>query len=296
MRGSRVSERSGHGSDPGPGHGKAPSRDATYGATSLRARRLRLLSFNIHAATSTERFHQYVTHSWRQVLPHSQRVDNLDQISDLVAGYDMVALQEVDTGSLRSGFLNQSRYIATHAGMPYWFHQSNRKVGTMSLTGNGFLARYEPRAVEEHRLPGVIPGRGSMILRFGGVQGLVIAVVHLALGRRARSQQLNYLVDHLDDAHHLVVLGDFNTHVDSPQVQAFCAALRLAAPTRDLLSYPAWQPQRSIDHILVSERLNTREVRAIDVPVSDHRPVALDVDLPGGLDLTPSRPLLSAVG
>jgi endonuclease/exonuclease/phosphatase family metal-dependent hydrolase len=259
-------------------------------------RSLRLLSFNIHAATSTERFHQYVTHSWRQVLPNSQRVENLDQISDLVGSFDMVALQEVDTGSLRSGFLNQSRYIATHAGMPYCFHQSNRKVGTMSLTGNGFLSRFEPRAVEEHRLPGVIPGRGSMILRFGGARGLVIAVVHLALGRRARDQQLKYLVEHLDDAHHLVVLGDFNTHVDSPQVQAFCSALELDAPTRELLSYPSWQPQRSIDHILVSRRLNTREARAIDVPVSDHRPVALQVELPEGVDLAPSRPLLSAVG
>jgi endonuclease/exonuclease/phosphatase family metal-dependent hydrolase len=73
-------------------------------------RQLRLLSFNIQAGTSTNRYHHYVTHSWRQVLPHSQRVQNLDAISELVAPFDMVALQEADSGSLRSGFMHSSRH------------------------------------------------------------------------------------------------------------------------------------------------------------------------------------------
>ena len=60
--------------------------------------KIRLLSFNIQAGTSTARYHHYVTHSWRQVLPHSQRVENLDAIADFVAPFDMVALQEVDSG------------------------------------------------------------------------------------------------------------------------------------------------------------------------------------------------------
>ena len=82
--------------------------------------KLRFLTFNIQAGTSTARYHHYVTHSWRQVLPHAKRVENLDAIAELVAPYDMVALQEVDSGSLRSGFINQSRYLANHAGMPFW--------------------------------------------------------------------------------------------------------------------------------------------------------------------------------
>jgi endonuclease/exonuclease/phosphatase family metal-dependent hydrolase len=258
-------------------------------------RSLRLLSFNIHAGTSTERFHHYVTQSWRQVLPHAQRVDNLDVISELVSQYDMAALQEVDTGSLRSGFLNQSRYIATHAGMPFWTHQSNRKLGAMSLTGNGFMGRFEPTALEEHRLPGVIPGRGSLILRFGEDSALVVAVVHLALGRRARDLQLGYLIRHLDDARNLIVLGDLNTDVTSPQMRQFCERLGLTAATEGLLSYPSWQPQRAIDHILVSDALKTRDVEVLTMPVSDHCPVALTVDLPPGLKLEPSRTLLSAV-
>ena len=132
--------------------------------TPVETHSLRLMSFNIQAATSTARYHQYLTHSWRQLLPHGQRVANLDAISELVADYDMVALQEVDSGSLRSGFIHQSKYIATHARMPYWYHQANRKVAAVAHAGNGFLGRFVPQAVEEHRMPGPIPGRGSVFL------------------------------------------------------------------------------------------------------------------------------------
>ena len=101
--------------------------------------KIRLLTFNIQAGTSTARYHHYVTHSWRQVLPHTQRVENLDAIAAFASSFDMVALQEVDSGSLRSGYINQSRYLANHAGMPFWCHQSNRRVGkvkALALSSN----------------------------------------------------------------------------------------------------------------------------------------------------------------
>ena len=260
-------------------------------------RTLRLLSFNIQAGTSSARYHHYVTHSWRQVLPHTQRVENLDSIAELVATYDMVGLQEVDSGSLRSGFINQSRYLATHAGMPFWCHQSNRKVGKVAYAGNGFLSRFEPDAVEEHRLPGFIPGRGTLLVRFGnGFDGLDVAVVHLALGKRARTQQLKFLSRELDSSRHLVVMGDFNTQVDSPQVQELREVLALQAPTRGLATYPSWQPQRAIDHILVSRTLRAGAAEVFDVTYSDHCPVAVEIELPEEVELQEAtRPVIDVV-
>jgi endonuclease/exonuclease/phosphatase family metal-dependent hydrolase len=250
-------------------------------------RSLKLLSFNIHAGTTTDQFHHYVIHGWRQVFPHTQRVDNLDAIADVIAGYDMVALQEVDSGSLRSGFINQSRYIATHAGMPHWYHQANRKIGNMTFTGNGLIGRFESRNVEDLRLPGVVPGRGCLLLRFGAPPGLAIAVVHLSLGRRARKRQLAYLARQLLEEQHLIVMGDLNAEVSSPELREFCEMLGLYAPTAGIASYPSWQPQRAIDHILVSDELKTREVDVLDIPVSDHRPVAVSLELPADLELPP---------
>ena len=259
------------------------------------AQTIRLLSFNIQAGTSTARYHHYVTHSWRQVLPHSQRVENLDAIAEFAAPFDMVALQEADSGSLRSGYINQTRYLASHAGMPFWCHQSNRKVGTVAYAGNGFLSRFEPTVVEEHRLPGVIPGRGTLLVRYGnGFQGLDVAVVHLALGKRARAQQLKFLARELDSSRNLVVVGDFNTQADSPHVAEFCETMALRAPTRGMPSYPSWQPQRAIDHILVSEKLKTGVAEVYDVTFSDHCPIAIEIELPEGLHLPrATRPVIT---
>jgi endonuclease/exonuclease/phosphatase family metal-dependent hydrolase len=212
-----------------------------------------------------------------------------------VAEYDMVALQEADSGSLRSGFINQSRYLATHAGMPFWCHQSNRRVGTVAYAGNGFLSRFEPDAVDEFRLPGAIPGRGSLVVRFGqGEHALVVAVVHLALGKRARKQQLEFLSRQFQPCRNLVVMGDLNAQTHSREISAFCDTLSLAAPTRSLASYPSWQPQRAIDHILVGQSMSASAARVVDVGYSDHCPVELELQLPPGLSLRPAqRPVVS---
>jgi endonuclease/exonuclease/phosphatase family metal-dependent hydrolase len=194
-----------------------------------------------------------------------------------------VALQEVDSGSLRSGFINQSRYIATHSAHPYWFHQSNRKVGSMAYPGIGFIARHDPDEVTEHRLPGALPGRGALVLEYGGRSGLTIAVVHLALGPKARAQQLRYLASTLSDCGALIVMGDLNARSDSRTVQAFRSALELEAPTADLASYPSWKPKRPLDHILVSRNIHTRDAQALNVAFSDHLPVAVTVELPPGM-------------
>ena len=253
------------------------------------------MSFNIQAGTSTARYHQYVTHSWRQILPHSQRTVNLDAIAGMVAPYDMVALQEADSGSLRSGFINQSRYLATQAGMPFWCHQSNRKVGSVAFAGNGFLSRFEPDVVEEFRLPGAIPGRGSLVVRFGRDSGaLVVAVVHLALGKRARKQQLSFLAAQFQDHRNLIVMGDLNTPVSSREMRDFCSQLELSTPTHNLASFPSWQPQRAIDHILLSKSISAVQARVVEVSYSDHCPVELELELPSSLQLRPAmRPVVS---
>ncbi len=244
------------------------------------SRQLKLLSYNIQAGTSTGRYREYVTRSWRQVLPNNQRVANLDSIAELVRGYDIVALQEVDCGSLRSGFLNQAKYLATHAQFPWWSHQGNRKVGIVAHAGNGLLSRIRPSDMEEHRLPGAIPGRGAMMVRFGeGERALWLVVLHLALGRRARSQQLDYVASVVRSYPHVVVMGDFNTGPGSREVRSFCDQAGLVHPGEPVLTFPSWQPQRAIDHILVSPAMRISELRALPVTFSDHQPLSMTLEL-----------------
>lgn len=248
--------------------------------------RLRLLSYNIQAGTTTANYREYFTKSWRQLLPNNQRVANLDAIADLVREYDIVALQEVDCGSLRSGFLNQAKYLATHAGFPYWNYRGNRKVGVIAHAGIGMLSRIPPGLVEEHRLPGAIPGRGALVVRFGeGEHALWLIVLHLALGRRARSQQLRYLASEVRDYPNVVVMGDFNTGPGARELREFCDLAGLILPAENILTFPSWQPQRAIDHILVSPNMDITELQALPVHYSDHRPLAMTLNLAGAVDL-----------
>ena len=73
---------------------------------------LYLLTYNIQAGSQTTSFRDYVTKSWKQILPHRLQMHNLNAIGDLLEDYDFVGLQEVDGGSFRSGFVNQTRYLA----------------------------------------------------------------------------------------------------------------------------------------------------------------------------------------
>ncbi len=249
-------------------------------------RQLKLLSYNIQAGTTTGKYREYLTHSWRQVLPNNQRIANLDAIAELVADYDIVALQEVDCGSLRSGFLNQAKYLATHAAFPHWSHQGNRKVGMLAHAGNGLLSRIAPSAIDEHKLPGAIPGRGAMIVRYGdGPKALWLVVLHLALGRRARSQQLRYVAGLVRDYPNVVVMGDLNTGPGSRELKEFCDQAGLILPAGLAPTFPSWDPQRAIDHILVSPDMNVTRLEVLPVTFSDHRPLAMTVKLNGGVAL-----------
>ena len=128
----------------------------------MTSRRLRLLSCNIQAGSSTQRYRDYVSRSWSHVLPHGKR-NNLAAIADLSADYDIVGLQESDAGSLRSGFTNQTRRIAELAGFPYWSHQSNRRVSGITHSANGLLSREHPTELLDYALPGRVGGRGALL-------------------------------------------------------------------------------------------------------------------------------------
>lgn len=244
-------------------------------------RMLRFLTWNIHAATATGRYHQYATHAWKQVLPHAERRQVLDGMAAVVSHFDVVGLQEVDAGSLRSGFINQARYLAEGADFPFWHHQLNRRVGKIARASNGLLARHVPSAIAEHRLPGAIPGRGALWARFGNDESaLVVVVVHLALGRRAREQQLGEIASRLSEWSNVVVMGDCNAPLDSPEMRAFLRRTGLTAPLERMRTFPSWRPQRSIDHVLVSPAVEILERDVLDCTLSDHRPVATTVRLP----------------
>src|SRR5688572_20052258 len=182
--------------------------------------RLKLLSANIQAGSSTRRYSDYAVRSWSHVLPAGNKRGALDTIAQLAGSHDIVGLQESDPGSWRSGFTNQTHYLAERGGFDYWSHQPNRRLGSVASSANGLLSKFEPVEVTDHPLPGRISGRGVLVGRFGdGDAGLMIAVAHLSLGAQSRRAQLSFIAELLHDHPHAVLMGDFNCKADQPEME-----------------------------------------------------------------------------
>jgi endonuclease/exonuclease/phosphatase family metal-dependent hydrolase len=248
--------------------------------------RLRLLSYNIQTGIATSRFRHYLTHSWRHVLPCSKRLDNLDRIALAIQQFDIVGLQEADGGSIRSGFINLTEYLALQARFPWWYDQTNRDLGKFAQHSLGILSHFVPSDITELRLPGMIPGRGALAIKYGyGVDTLLVVIAHLSLGRRARLRQLAYLAEVIEHERHVVFMGDLNCECDSLEMNWMQARTGLYEPTCQHGTFPSWRPQRQIDHILVSPSLRVHGIDVVNVSISDHLPIAMEVELPAALTL-----------
>ncbi|MDX1587640.1 MAG: endonuclease/exonuclease/phosphatase family protein [Oleiphilaceae bacterium] len=246
-----------------------------------REQRLRLLTFNIQVGISTSAYRHYLTRSWQHVLPHRNRNDNLDRIATLLRQFDVVALQECDGGSLRSGFINQVQYLAQASNLPFWHQQLNRNLGRLAQHSNGLLSRYRPLGVEEHRLPGLIPGRGAMVARYGDPDDpLVLVMMHLALSQKGQNRQLGYIRDLVSQYRHVVLMGDMNAHAEQLLKNSPLRETDLVPLPDSAHSFPSWRPEKALDHILVSPSLQVHQASVVSYPVSDHLPIAMEIALP----------------
>ena len=244
-------------------------------------KRIRILTYNIQAGISAKAYHHYLTNSWKHFFPSSDRQDNLDRIATLISEYDVVGLQEVDGGSLRSGFVNQTEYLANQADFPYWHQHTNRNFGKLAQHSIGVLSRFETTAIEGHKLPGLVPGRGALALKFGeGKDTVILVTVHLALRKGTRLRQLAYISALVADYEHVILMGDLNCESHSREMKGLMACTSLHPPIHGLNTFPSWQPLRSLDHILVSPSLAVENAQVLSSPFSDHLPIAMEISLP----------------
>lgn len=242
---------------------------------------LRLLSYNIQVGITTRRPHHYLTQSWKHILPHNQRMSNLDRVAQLIQSYDLIGLQEVDAGSIRSNYINLVEYMALQAGFPYWYHQVNRNLGRFAQHSNGLLSRYHPVEVHDLNLPALIPGRNAILAKFGDSQNsLAVIVMHLSLSPRARNKQLGFISEVVNQHKHAIVMGDMNCKLASKEMRLLFKLTDLHEPLEEFFTFPSWRPQHHIDHILVTSGLKIQNVKALNHAYSDHLPIMMELLLP----------------
>ena len=252
--------------------------------------RLRLLSYNIQVGIQTRHYADYIMASWQHLLPNQKRLENLHKISQLLKPYDLIALQEVDGGSLRSNYINQVEYLANYAGFPYWYHQCNRNLGKIAQHSNGLLSKIPVNKIISHKLPGLIPGRGAIEAIIGeSDEKLTIIVAHLSLSKRARHQQVKYLANVIKYSPNVIIMGDLNCDSEQLLEQFAINGIELTCSEdnsidgKNSATFPSWQPSRQYDHILVSPSIEIVSQSILPNPISDHLPVVLEVLLPGSI-------------
>jgi endonuclease/exonuclease/phosphatase family metal-dependent hydrolase len=252
----------------------------------VRSTRLRLLTYNIQVGIPAARYRDYLFHVWKYLLPSSRRIQNLDRIARMISEFDMVGLLELDSGSLRSGFINYTEYLAQVARFPHWYEKVNRQWGKIACHSMGLLTRYPPIEISRHNLPALVPGRGALKVCFGNPDDpLVMVLVHLSLGRSARMTQIEFVRDLVEGYRNVIIMGDLNCGCSSKELNVLLEQGGLRMPYSNLSTYPSWKPTRHLDHILVSPTIGIESVRVLKYAFSDHLPIAMDIIVPGSVFL-----------
>jgi endonuclease/exonuclease/phosphatase family metal-dependent hydrolase len=240
---------------------------------------LRLLSYNIQVGIGSHSVRDYIVGSWRHILPHARRQEHLDLIASVAKDFDIVALQEVDGGSVRSSHINQVEYLAKKADFAFWHCQRNRNFGKFAQHSNGVLSHLQPKSISNHKLPGAVAGSGAIMLHFGdSLDSLAIVIVHCALGRRSRDTQLNYLQTLIQPYRNVILMGDFNCTAEDLAQSELVTECNLTIANKNHFTFPSWAPKRNIDHILVSPAIKIETVAVLPYQFSDHLPIAIAVE------------------
>jgi endonuclease/exonuclease/phosphatase family metal-dependent hydrolase len=239
---------------------------------------IRILSYNVQVGISTKKHMDYLTSSWKHFMPHTKRAENLKRLAKLISGFDIVGLQELDSGSFRSGFVNQTEYLASAAGFDCWYDKVNRNMGPVAKHSMGVLSRFQPEVVERHDLPG-LPGRGCLVVTYGKDKHFSIILAHLSLGKRARLKQVDFLCELIKDLSNVVLMGDLNCIPKSEEIEKLKKKAGLKDHGSARPSYPSWNPVQRLDHILVSSNLIIRNAGVLQWSLSDHLPISMEIEL-----------------
>ncbi len=212
----------------------------------------------------------------------------LDEVIAALQSFDadMIALQEVDSRTRRSGRVDQPKVIAKALGMEVAFADHRPSGG--GKIGVVLLSRHPLANVERVALPGATLAAVQGDVAIAG-HSMRTLVVHLhptdprdPPARRkgmdaARLREADaVLVRATDGRRPTIVMGDFNAFSNGPEYAAFSDHFDDACPNGSA-TWPASLPIVRIDYVWISRELETVGCPSFTPTASDHRPVVADL-------------------
>lgn len=226
---------------------------------------VRVMTYNVHMGYDTD---------GRYAIPGLAAVIKAEEP-------DIVVLNEVDRGWVLNGSNDVLLDLARETGLSYTFAPA-----ADAIWGNAVLSRFPVRDVEVTALPlGGAPMRRSavsLIVELGGGQELGVVGTHLHHRdedpdvREEQAVVVARIVDELAGSDRPVVLmGDMNAEPGDPELAPFADLRDVVTPAGDIVTYPSWDPDVHIDHVLVTSGLDGSDVSVPRSEASDHLGVAV---------------------
>jgi endonuclease/exonuclease/phosphatase family metal-dependent hydrolase len=188
---------------------------------------------------------------------------------------DIVAIQEIDSATRRSGGIFILKEIAGHTKMEFSFSASIPFQG--GKYGTGILSREKPLATKSVALPGKEEARSLLIAEF---KDYVVCCTHLSLNAEDRLSSVEIINRHTKDYKKTVYLaGDLNDAPSSMTIEELQKSWTILNDTAQL-TFPSVSPNTCIDYILVRKtgRVEVLNSSAVDEKVaSDHLPIYVKV-------------------
>jgi endonuclease/exonuclease/phosphatase family metal-dependent hydrolase len=241
--------------------------------------KLRLMTWNVHRCVGVDR-----------------KLD-VERVADVIASCraDIVALQELDVGRMRTRSVDQAHRLAELLKMRSHFHPAITVEG--ERYGDAILTTLPERLVKTGALPGLpkikaLEPRGALwvAVDIGGVE-LQVINTHLGLVPREQQVQVAELLGERwlgaeGFTPPAVLLGDFNALPVSQTYRMLTAVLRDAQEGRGkatTATFPSGFPILRIDHVFLAGDITVTGVESPFDPrsraASDHLPLIVELEV-----------------
>lgn len=226
---------------------------------------LRIMSYNIHHANP----------------PSKEKLIDLDAIAKVIidANVDVVALQEVDVNTVRSGQADEAKLLAEKTGMHYRFFKAIDHDG--GDYGLAILSKFPLKKVKLEKLPQQVVAEKRILayatIKING-QKFIFANTHLDASKahENRNAQMQHIMQLFSKTKTPVIFcGDFNSVAGSDAINELDKHFTRTCVNDCPGTVPVVNPKRTIDFIAtknITWPLVSYNV-ILETYASDHRPI-----------------------
>lgn len=220
-------------------------------------------------------------------IHHGEGMDSvldLERIAALIRSVDpdLVALQEIDSVTTRTGEVDQAAELGRLTGLTPLYGRFMAYRG--GAYGMALLSRWPIEQSTNYRLPDGEEPRSALsaVVRVPDSGRAVRFVgIHFYRTDAERLAQARALGEALaGDTVPTILAGDFNSTPDSEVMSYLAESWHVVDKGGDRLTFSSWDPVREIDYVLLrpGERFEILDQAVLDEPVaSDHRAVLVEV-------------------